>query len=415
MTNQIVVAIAAGGANEALRGLMTEYGDALTSIGLTVVYVTLDPAEMRYVVERMAAGQVSFGLTLQGIGQDLAVANPQGETSNAWDAFGIPLLKLHGDSPAYFADRHRSVPLTSINLYHASEFLEFRRRWLPRERTLAALIPPLPLDPLERTAIDPSVRRRGKFVFLKNGNSPGDLRRLWRESLPQSTGRLVEAMADEITPLGLKPGRLHVGDLVSEFLLANGFEPESVGDLLLFFSAQMDDYLRRVKSQMIAEAILDLPVIVQGTLWEHLNFAGRRALLVEGQDFHATRRVYSDQLGIIDMSANTDTWPHDRVQRAAGAFLPVLTNRQGWLTEGFPGCDDLCFEFTRDSIQSRVSEAIGHPDRYLELGVEFGERFRSVYPREAFAHRLVDMAELGAFQASRTKPIIQRFFIWPAR
>lgn len=413
MTDQIVLAISGRGANDALHGLITEYGNALISIGLSVVYVALDPTEMQYAIERMAAGQVCFGLTLQGIGQDISVSNPKGETSNAWEKFGIPLLKLHGDSPAYFADRHRSVPFTSVNLYHASEFLEFRRRWLPREHTLAALVPPLPIDPIERTAINLSARRKGKLVFLKNGNSPADLRRLWREYLPPSTGKFIESMADEITAVGLKPAQLHIGDFVAEFLRANQIEPESVGDLLLFFSAQMDDYLRRVKSQMVAEAILDLPVVVQGTFWEHVDFSGRRAQLVEGQDFNATRRVFSDQLGIIDMSANIDTWPHDRVQRAAGAYLPVLTNRQGWCTDHFPGCEDLWFEFTPDSIQTRVSEAIAHPDTYLELGIAFGEQFRNVYPREGFAHRLVDMAELAAFRYSRVKPIIQPFFVWP--
>jgi hypothetical protein len=411
---KIVLALSGRGANDALRGLMTEYGDALTSVGLSVVHVTFDAAELQYAAEQMATDQVSFGLTLQGIGQDISVSTaPNREASNAWEAFRIPLLKLHGDLPAYFSDRHRNVPFTSVNLYHAAEFMDFRRRWLPGERTLTGLVPPLPMAPLERAAIDLSVRRSGKLVFLKNGNSPIELRRLWRERLPESIGRLIESMADEIAPVGLKPGVLHIGDFVAEYLATNGIEADSGRNLLLFFSAQLDDYLRRLKSQMIAEAILDLPVVIQGGFWQHVDFTGRRAQLVEGQDFDVTQRVFSDQLGIIDMSANVDTWPHDRVQRAAGAFSAVLTNRQGWLTDCFPAFDELCFEFTPDSIKSRVSEAIAHPNRYLELGVAFGEEFRSVYPREGFAHRVIDVAELAALQYSREKPVVQPFFLWP--
>ncbi len=48
-------------------------------------------------------------------------------------------------------------------------------------------------------------------------------------------------------------------------------------DIVLFLSAQMDDYLRRVKSKMIAEAILDLPVIIQGGHWDHIDFGRRKA------------------------------------------------------------------------------------------------------------------------------------------
>ena len=414
MKDKVVLALSGRGANDALRGLMKEYGDALESVGLPVVHVSFDPAELQYAAEQMAAGRVSFGLTLQGIGQDIAVATgPERKVSNAWEAFGLPLLKLHGDLPAYFCERHRDAPSTAVNLYHSSEFIHFRRRWLAGARTLAALIAPLPLAPVDRATIDLSIRRSGKLVFLKNGNSPGQLRQLWRERLPLSVARLVENMADEITPLGLRPGVLHIGDVVAEFLTASGIEPTSAGDLLLFFSAQIDDYLRRVKSQMIAEAILDLPVVIQGSFWQHVDFQGRRAELVEGEDYDATQRVYSEQLGIIDMSANVDTWPHDRVQRAAGSFSLVLTNRQGWADDNFPGFGDLFFEFDPDSIKSRVADALTHPGRYLELGVAFGERFRQLYPREAFAHRVIDLAELAALHYSRAKPMLQPFFVWP--
>lgn len=414
MNDQIVLAWSGRGANDAIRGLMAEYCDALTGVGLSVVHVALDEAEVQYAVEQIAAGRVSFALTLQGIGQDILVAaGPAKSMTNVWDAFGVPLVKLHGDSPAYFSDRHRDVPGTSVNLYHASEFMHFRRQWIPEAHTLMGSVPPLPMSPVARNEIDFTVRRRGKLVFLKNGNSPSILRQLWRDQLPDSIAQLVGDMADAITPIGLKPGVLHIGDFVADFLTAIGIEPSSTRSLLLFFTAQLDDYLRRVKSEMIAEAILDLPVIVQGSIWEHVDFRGRRAQLVEGQDFDATTRVYSEQLGIIDMSANVDTWPHDRVQRAAGTFLPVLTNRQGWLDRNFPGYDALTFEFNLESIKSRVSEAIDSPERYLELGVAFGERFREVYPREAFANRVIDMAELASLHCRAQKPAIQPFFVWP--
>jgi len=178
-------------------------------------------------------------------------------------------------------------------------------------------------------------------------------------------------------------------------------------------SAQMDDYLRRVKSRLIAESILDLPVIVQGSFWHHLDFSGRKARLVPGQDYATTQAIYTQQLGIIDMSPNVDRSPHERVQRSAGSFTTFLTNRQGWLSEEFPDFEDLTFDFAHDSIRDRVADAIAHPDRYVDLGVAFAERFRQLYPREAFANRVADLAELAALQWSPSKPSIQPFFVWP--
>ena len=184
--------------------------------------------------------------------------------------------------------------------------------------------------------------------------------------------------------------------------------------LVRFFSAQLDDYLRRVKSRMIAESILDLPVLVQGAFWHHLDFTGRRAKLIAGQDYVSTQKIYSEQLGIVDMSPNTDMSPHERVQRAVGSFATVLTNRQGWLEDGFLGFEELMFEFDPDSIRERVSDAISNPGRYVDLGVAFGERFRELHPRENFANRVLDLAELAALQWSAAKPLIQPFFVWPS-
>ncbi|SRR6266550_781786 len=411
---KLVLMFSGAGANDAMRGQMAAYGDALIASGLSVVQLTAVPEEFRYASELAIAGQVAFAVTWLGIGQGLAVeVGPERATRNLWEALEVPLLKIQGDLPAYFADFHGDVPRNAVNLYVSSEFMHFRHRWLPDAKALTGILPPLPLMPLERSKLDSSIRQQGKLVFLKNGNSPTELQNLWRERLPKSIGKLVSAMAHEITPPGLRPGLLHIGDFVAEFLNASGIDPDGAHDLVRFFTAQLDDYLRRLKSQMIVESLLDLPILVQGSLWEHIDFSGRRAQLVPGQDYEASQLIYSDQLGIIDMSPNVDTAPHERVQRAAGSYAAVLTNRQTWLTEKFPGFEELTFEFDPESIKARASDAIARPGRYIELGIAFGERFRALFTAADFAARIVEVADLSALNWNATKPAIQPFFVWP--
>jgi hypothetical protein len=411
---KLILMFSGAGANDAMRGQMSAYGDALIASGLSVVQVTAVPEELRYAADQAIAGQVAFAVTWLGIGQDLAVeVGPEQATRNLWEALEVPLIKIQGDLPAYFADFHGDVPRNAVNLYANSEFVHFRHRWLPDARALTGILPPVPLMPLQRGKLNISARQQGKLVFLKNGNSPTELQNLWRERLPKSVGNLISAMAHEITPVGLKPGLLHIGDFVAEFLDATGIDPDAARDLVRFFTAQLDDYLRRLKSQMIAESLLDLPILVQGSLWEHVDFSRRRAQLVPGQDYEATQQIYCDQLGIIDMSPNVDTAPHERVQRAAGSYAAVLTNRQTWLNEKFPGFEELTFEFDPESIKARASDAIARPGRYIELGIEFGERFRALFPAAEFAARIVEVAELSALQWNAQKPAIQPFFVWP--
>jgi len=277
------------------------------------------------------------------------------------------------------------------------------------------VIPPMPMVPIERAEIDSGVRKTGELVFLKNGNSPQALRDLWQSQLAPANAGLALAMSDAIIGTGLKPGRLDIGEFVADFLRANCDLLEPPRNLVMFFSAQMDDYMRRIKSTLIAEALLDLPVVVQGSFWSHVDFSGKRARWREGQRADVSQSELANWLGVIDMSANVDTWPHDRVQRAAGAYSLVLTNRQSWLSNRFPEFADLTFEFDADSIRDRVSDAISKPDRYLELGVSFGERFREIHSREAFSRAVVKIAELAGLAGNEQKPVLQNFYVWPPR
>jgi hypothetical protein len=414
MTEKIVLAFSGRGENDAIRGMMEAYGQALSAAGLAIVHVSPEPEELQYAASQVAAGTVAFAITWLGIAQDLSAKFGSDPTPrNLWDACAVPLVKFQGDIPAYFSNFHLDQPSTAANLYHAAEFLHFRRRWLPDAKSMAGLVPPLPLDPCERRGVDVTGRRNGRLVFLKNGNSPEELQGLWHERLPLSIFQLINGMASTATPIATKAGVFYVGDFVAEYLHSEKIDPESVRYLIPFFSAQLDDYLRRIKSKMIAEAILDFPVVIQGRLWQHLDIAGRRATLLEGQDYVNSRRIYLNELGIIDMSPNVDTSPHERVQRAAGAYGLVLTNRQGWLSERFAGYDDLTFEFSPESIKARVADVLSKPGRYLDLAISFGERFRELYTANAFADCVVKAAELAALQSFREKPVLQPFFIWP--
>jgi hypothetical protein len=311
-------------------------------------------------------------------------------------------------------DRHLDTPKNSANLYQASEFIHFRKRWLPGAHAIASQLPPMPMVPVSRDTIDFTLRKQGKLIFLKNGNSPTELERLWQARLPGSVAELMLAIAEAALPVGLKPGVFHLGDFVADFLQANGYEAACVRDLVIFLSAQLDDYLRRVKSTMIAQALLDFPILVQGSHWEHVDFSHRRAQLLPGQDVRISHRALGHCLGVIDMSANVDSWPHDRVQRAAGAYSLVLTNRQSWLNDDLEGFSELTYEFNADSIAAKVNDVLSHRQRYIDNAIAFGDAFRLQFSREQFAVRATSIAELTGVVSAERRPQIQNFFVWPS-
>jgi hypothetical protein len=413
MSDKVVLVFAGHGGNDAIRGLMDEFASSLVEIGMNVVQVMLDPAELQMAVSLASEGKVAFGLTYLGIGQDLQVnVGAGGHTRNLWEALELPLLKIHGDIPAYFADRHRDTPTTSVNLYVAEEFMHFRRRWLPSAKTIAAVVPPMAIFELRKGLVDVEARRKGRLVFVKNGNPPDALRAMWRERLPTSTANLLTEIADEAARASASAGRILLGDFVAAYLQSAGMDTEALAPTIRLFTAQVDDYVRRVKSEMIASALLDFPIVVQGDNWGHVDFTGRKAQLVPGRSYEDTRSVFTQALGIIDMSPNTQGAPHERIWRAAGCYTLAVTNRQTWFDGNFAELSALEFDFNPESIRSVVGEIIANPSRYIDAGISFGEQFRTVYPRSGFANKIVDYAELAVLQYGRQKPSLQPYFAW---
>lgn len=284
---------------------------------------------------------------------------------------------------------------------------------MPSAQSISGVLTPLPLAPLPRTEVDKARRTTGSLYFLKNGNSASKLRGRWHQLLPRSVAETLSVMVEELMPDALRSGPLHIGDFVGSHFSKALVDPETMHGMILFFTAQLDDYIRRAKSELISRALLDFPVIVQGDAWDHVDFTGKKARHVPGQDFVVSRRIFTEELGVIDMSPNLDTGPHERVQRAAGAYALVLTNRQTWLQRDLPGFEELQFEFSFESIQSRIADVLANRARYIDLGISFGERYREVYSAAAFAHRLVAIVDLVTLQRSAPQPAIQPYFAWP--
>lgn len=413
MADRCVLVISASGGNDAIRGLMGEFGNALREIGLPVIDLDLESGELNYAVEMMSRGEVAFALTWQGVGQNVSVSVSASDApASAWDVFRVPLVKIHGDIPAYFAGRHRDLPICSANLYMAPEFAEFRRVWLPDALSLAGVIPPSPMGSIPLDRVDRARREKGALVFLKNGNSAADLAREWQSVLPSSLSRCLLDMSEELEAVGMRSGKLLIGDFAGTFLARRGLDPSTLRPQLVFLAAQLDDYLRRKKSELIARSLLDFPVIIQGNAWNHVDFSGRRATLRPGRDFSTSRQVFAEELGVIDMSPNIDLAPHDRVQRAAGAHALVLTNRQSWMDATVPGFSDLQFEFEPRSIAERVDTVLSNPRAAVERAIEFGEAFRGTYTARQAANTIVRAAEFVAL--SDVKPHLgsQPYFLW---
>ncbi len=343
---------------------------------------------------------------------DLVGATPDGRQVNIWEQLGIPLITFFGDSPAYYFDRHIVPSSLFVCLYGFDEHYVLRKR-LPKVNGLIGTPPKLPLDVTAKEAIDFSAKERGRLLFLKNGNDPQKLLIAWRDHLSPSVFAMLADLASELVDKIATPLGNDIDSLVCKYFTDKGLDAETLPKLRLFFIAQLDDYLRRVKSSSIVELLLDFPIEIHGYNWEHIDFSGKRATLVHGGDYTKSKPLIERSLGLLDMSPNTTSAPHDRPLRAFGMYTLCLTNEQQCFTEQFVQHDTFTFRFEGESLQTRVADVLAHPKRYVELGIEVAESFRKRHSGRDFGVFIEEAASVVRLAWEGRPGGMQDFFVWP--
>ncbi|MBI1751481.1 MAG: hypothetical protein HY014_17270 [Acidobacteria bacterium] len=411
-TKPLVVVLSGIGENNAINGLMRSLSDYCREGGLEVAYFDLAQFDQKRFFELMASGQVSFGITYLGIGQSLEVQLKTGGTRNIWEFYNVPLLKLHGDTPAYFLARHENVPRNGVNLYGAEEFLAFHRRVFPHQEGLSAIFDPWIIDPHPEASLDFPLRAKGQLFFIKSGGDPEEVRQLWRNQLPGHLCRHLLNLSEVAAELGLGLRLPPLHGLVEDYFAGQRIDLRLDAPLIAFFVAQVDDYLRKLKATLVGQALVQCPVVIQGNRWEHLDLSRAVATVRPAQDFAETMAIFQHQLGVIDLSPNVDTVCHDRLFRAAGTYAFALTNKSGWLEGLHPELNQAAFTFHPEAIQEAVHAALKDPERCVEWGRQFGRAFRSRYRPGDFVDRLCTVADLSRLRHANPKPLLQPYQVW---
>jgi hypothetical protein len=356
--------------------------------------------------------KIQFVLTWVGMGMGISVEQ-NGQKINVWQELGIPLITLHGDSPCYYFDRHRVPGNGFISLYGFSEHCELRRR-LPFRNGPIGTGPPTLLDEMALEDLDIRTKREGTLLFLKNGRDPVAIRKMWTAAVAPQVLQALFELADEFEHHLDCATHGRIGDAVTQYFIEREIDIEQLLNLRLFFIAQLDDYIRAVKCTRMAEWLMDYPVQIIGNNWGHLDFSGKKATYIDECNYVDSIRLIRNSLGVVDVSPNTASAPHDRVMRAYGAHTLCLTNSGQAFTKDLPCEDALTFCFDKESFQSRVAGLLASKSAAVDKGIAVVEAFKRLNPPgQAFA-QMLDYAAFARLDQTKARlPGFQDFFVWP--
>ena len=381
---------------------------SLAGIGVNLFTVNaLDEAFPARITELINQRSYEFVLSYGGVGKACAAGDKV-----LWDVIGLPFLTIYGDSPSYFFDQHFDYGLWGVSLYPFEEHLALRRQFATL-RGLHGVAPTLPYDSMLDGEIDWRAKESGKLIFLKNGNDPAALRAFWRAAMqPRVAETLIElsdAMAADLDRCSHRDIVARVQTCLRDAGLHYGAER-----LMLIMVAQLDDYLRRVKSTLLANVLLDYPVEIHGFNWDHIDASSRRGRLIREADYAKSEYLIRSALATIDMSPNTSAGVHDRVARAAGQRTVCLSNAgQDWGYVPSIG-EQVSYRFDEASIRERVEWMLAHPKETVELGIAFGDEFVKTHNIETVYASLQRMAQfVRQNNSSEELAGSPPYFMWP--
>jgi len=379
-----IVAFVPGSEGDALKEHTLEMLKPIRPHCAEIVLIDFRNPEWQRDFDAAAREPIWFGISPFGGGE---LINTTGGAISPWASAGIPFVRLYGDLPAYFPVKHAQHFSNSINAYGHAEHQAFFVRWMePKAPTVW-----LPLFPFDAVPIDSvslaAKENSGLVVFPKNGNSPDALVDYWVASLPVSIATVLKGAAEEA--VARIDSTLELAKLILEHFAHLSVDISGQKRLLLFLVAQLDDYLRRMKSTMIARSLLEFPVTIRGVNWDHIDFEGKRARRDPDSNYARTRNLLDQAVAIVDMSPNTECGPHDRVLRAAGRYTAFLTNRSRFFSENFSDADTFTFRFEPDSIRDRVDLALSRPRDMVAKGIDQAHRMRELLTVDRYVEQMI--------------------------
>jgi hypothetical protein len=269
----------------------------------------------------------------------------------------FPVFCLHCDHPAYFGARHRDLPRNVVLGYMFRDHALYQRDHVKAANLVTSVhfgIPDLPIA-------DPDMSSGPRIVFAKTGNDPRELEARWR-ALPM----LEPLIRDVLDEVGLGSCQLYP-DAVQRVAAAHGLELQPFDRLTRFLIVQIDDYVRRLKSTAIANAIKRFPVDVYGIHWEHIDRDGARARFHGSVDYGVLSAAIAGATAAVTMNPNVELTAHDRFFTALGAGVMPLSDANGFIRENFPGLAPYTFGFDGGSLEAALERVFARPADAVDL------------------------------------------------
>ena len=357
--NRILVLRWTGSAYESLGGFLGLVARELRELQHDVTIFSLEGQGWgRNLVGLLETEQFDFALTMSGIGIEATVPGK----GPVWDVAKLPLFNWNCDHPCYFPPRHAARSRFILHGYVYPDHAQYNIQHLNPNGMAFAVHMGMPARHIFRGAPLPLAARNGRIVFTKSGRNSNAIAAGWQDRAPPLRDILLAA-AEEL---------LHQDTAVFVPVLQRIAEPHGLvlaanGELMLSLVRELDDYIRFRRGDMVMRALLDYPVDVFGTGWDHIPWDQARSAKFHGALPWQSAAVehLPTYLGSLSINPLVEQSLHDRVFFALAAGVAPLSDDNAFARTRMPSLQPYCFDFTPGRIAAAADALLSDPAEAL--------------------------------------------------
>ena len=354
MAGSILILRGTSSAYDFIGGMLGLVAQEMEALGQRVVSFSTDELGWsRRLADLLQQEPFDFALTMSGIG---VAAAPPGKVL-IWEAANVPLFNWNCDHPCYYPPRHGVRNRFVLHGYVFPDHAHYNIRHLnPNGMAFAVHIgmPPRHLFP---GAPLPLSERNGRIIFSKSGRDPNVIEADWRKRMPLFRDILFAAGEELLhrSTADFVPVLQRIAEQYGVLLNGNS-------ELTLSLLQDLDSYVRFRRGDMVMHALLNHPVDVFGTGWDHVRRDGARAVFHGAIPWQAAAiERLPHYLGCLSVNPLVELSVHDRVFFALAAGVTPVSDGNAFARTLMPGLLPYSFDFTPERIAAAADALLADP------------------------------------------------------
>jgi hypothetical protein len=363
----------------------------LATFGITLHTVDMRDSDsfLKNIIE-LAQQDPLFVFGYAGIGSKIDVS-VNGVVANLWEQAKVPFISFYGDSPSYVEALHIQKSRWEVGLYGFPEHLEYRKTSSP----VTGLLGKAPYWNLNlNTNLDYSHKKNGSLIFLKNIHNHEEIIVNWGKIQSLEIKNFLLEASDYLISNHSKKSHADVVLLVDNFVLTLNLFGSGLNNLRNYLVSQLDLFIRGYRTNFIAKILLDYPVQIHGSGWEHLDTTNSVGKIFSDVNYELSNSYITNALATLNISPNTSSGLHDRHARSFGAGTLCISNYSVNEVNDLMLPSAASYLLEESSIRESIEWALNNRGEVIELGKDLAEKMAANFSLDNGFNSLVEIATI---------------------